>query len=140
MQTNHFIYRAELLHEFLVENNDSMKFKVIADALDREIDLAFSALISEIADTYGVRDKSFEGLEQFNPDMIECRTIRGLLSDSNSWISQIQYLWSRQNKQSSVNLIGSDRADIQVSRQFYANCIEQLTLLVDQFRQQSVND
>lgn len=141
MQSNHFIYRSELLLDFLTEDESSQKFKVIADALDREIIAAYNALIAEVADNYGVREKNLFGLRQFNVDMFECRQIDALIADNNSWLSSVLFLFQQQSEIPTEinNVIGSDRSKIVRSRQFYANCIKQITLMAEQFRQQSID-
>jgi len=139
---NHHVYRCELLRDFLVEDSDSEAFKVIADALDREIEQALDALVSEVAQNYGVTNHSFQGLKQFNSGMMEVQTLQLLFDDPSSWINQVQTRLSRTKSDGVIEagLILSDRKSVCYNQVFYGESIQQLVSLIALFRQQGVNN
>jgi len=139
---NHHLYRCELLNDFLVDDYDSEAFKVIADALDREIELTFSALVAEVAQNYGVTQHTIEGLKGFNSGMMEVRALQLLIDDQSSWLNQLQTRISRSQTGQGENegLISSDRQSVCYNKDFYSRSISQLVSLIELLRQQGVNN
>lgn len=158
--SNHYRYRAELLWGFLDQNPNSERFKVIADALGLELEAAYNALVAEIADSYQISDKTFDGLSTMQKDMLEVRLLSQWELDDKSWLNQIRYLnqlrpgpisaLSEKNAAPSVQLIGTDRKPTNHSvtavdrstldASWYQSILQQWDAMTETLRQASINE